>query len=257
MEIGHTPKSCDPFGIPSTSPWTGTDKVLRMMDLLAQARFRVLVVALTGLTLVACDMHNPLTQRSRQSDAGDGSPDPGATDAPNDTATCDGTTCGQVCALACPDQLDQSCTGSENLGALINSGARFIGQTYTAGRTGTLSGVAISVTSGAKVHLRVSIRDTVAGLPGNAILGTTTLGIAESPLTSIIQFASQVAQVKGQQYAIVVDYPDAPPLGQAQGAWTGTTTNCYSGGNSVESESGVTWSPQGNDLDFKVFIKAN
>jgi len=25
MEIGHTPKSCGPFGIPATSPWTGAD----------------------------------------------------------------------------------------------------------------------------------------------------------------------------------------------------------------------------------------
>jgi hypothetical protein len=226
------------------------------MDLLAQARFRALVTALAGLTLAACETHRPLTL-SGQSDAGDRAPDPGATDAPTDTGTCNGTTCVQVCALACPDQLDQSCTGSANLGDLINSGARFIGQTYTAGRTGTLSGVAISVTSESKLPLRVSIRDTVAGLPGKAILGTTTLGTADSPLTSIIQFSSPVAQLKGQQYAIVVDYPDAPPLGQAQGAWTGTTTNCYAGGNDVGSEDGVTWSAGGDDLDFKVFIKAN
>ena len=142
---------------------------------------------------------------------------------------------------------------------MINDGARFVGQTYTAGRTGTLSGVAVSVRAafGSKLPLRVSIRDTVAGLPGNAILGTTTLGTAESPLTSIIQFSPPVTQLKGQQYAIVVDYPDAPPLGQAQGAWSGTTTNCYSGGNDVGSEDGVTWGPAPDDLHFKVLIKAN
>ena len=97
---------------------------------------------------------------------------------------------------------------------MINDGARFVGQTYTAGRTGTLSGVAVSVRAafGSKLPLRVSIRDTVVGLPGNAILGTTTLGTAESPLTSIIQFSPPVTQLKGQQYAIVVDYPDARRL---------------------------------------------
>jgi hypothetical protein len=225
-----------------------------MMDLLAQARFRALVIALVGLTLATCETHRPLTL-SGQSDAGDRSP--GATDAPTDTAICDGATCGQVCAFACPDQLDQSCTGGDNLSAMINDGARFIGQTYTAGRTGTLSGVAIAVTAayGAKLPLRVSIRDTVAGLPGNAILGTTTLGTAESPLTSIIQFSPPVAQLKGRQYAIVVDYPDAPPLGQAQGVWSGTTNNCYSGGSDVGSEDGVTWSADGDELHFEVFIK--
>jgi hypothetical protein len=156
--------------------------------------------------------------------------------------------------------LDQVCTGGDNLGAMINEGARFVGQTYTAGHTGTLSGVAISVMAiKSKLPLRVSIRDTVAGLPGNAILGTTTLAGAESPLTSIIQFSPPVAQLKGQQYAIVVDYPDAPPIGggQAQGVWSGTTTNCYSGGSDLSSEDGVAWSTGGYDLHFKVFIKAN
>jgi hypothetical protein len=57
----------------------------------------------------------------------------------------------------------------------------------------------------------------------------------------------------------VVDYPDAPPIGggQAQGVWSGTTTNCYSGGNDVSSEDGATWSTGGYDLHFEVFIKAN
>jgi hypothetical protein len=83
------------------------------------------------------------------------------------------------------------------------------------------------------------------------------MALLESSLTSIIQFSSPVAQVKGQQYAIVVDYPDAPPIGQPQGVWSGTTTDCYSGGNDVGSGDGVTWSLGSDELHFEVFIKTN
>jgi hypothetical protein len=180
--------------------------------------------------------------------------------ASGNAATCDGTTCGQVCATGCADQLDQSCTGSNNLGYSINEGARYVGQTYTAGRSGTLSGVAVSIQAHkTQSSLRVSIRNTVGGLPGSTILATVTLATSESPLTNVIQFPGPVEQVAGQQYAIVADYPDAPPIGpgQAQGNWDGTVSNCYAGGTDVKSEDGATWSAGAEDLHFKVYVRAN
>jgi hypothetical protein len=146
------------------------------------------------------------------------------------------------------------------LSCTINDGARYVGQTYTAGHSGTLSGVAISVQAHkTQFPLRVSIRDTANGLPGTTILGTTTLGTSDSPLTNIIQFSPPVKQVAGQQYAIVVDYPDAPPIGpeHAQGDWDGSANSCYAGGSAVSSVDGATWSAGSYDLHFKVLIKGN
>jgi hypothetical protein len=163
--------------------------------------------------------------------------------------------------VGCPDQLSESCIADENLGNFINEGARYVGQIYTAGRTGTLSGIAVSVRSTSNSHfgLRVSIRDVTNGWPAETILGTTTLATSDSPLTDIIQLSPAVQQLAREQYAIVVDYPDAPPIGggQMQGVWAGTTNDCYAGGYDVFSKDGTSWGTYGYDQFFEVFIKAD
>ena len=49
----------------------------------------------------------------------------------------------------------------------------------------------------------------------------------------------------GQQYAIVVDYPDAPPFVNGQhepGDWNGATGNAYTAGTMADSwDNGATW----------------
>ena len=49
----------------------------------------------------------------------------------------------------------------------------------------------------------------------------------------------------GQQYAIVVDYPDAPPIVNGQhepGDWNGATGNAYTAGTMADSwDNGATW----------------
>ena len=176
------------------------------------------------------------------------------------TATCDGKACGLVCAADCPDQLIASCTGSNSLGASINEVDRFVGQTYTADRTGMLSGVAISVQPAqTQYNLRVSIRDTSNGLPGQTVLGSTTLGSSSTTLSNTIQFSPPIQHVAGQQYAIVVDYPDAPGpgLGYCMGTWDGSGTDCYAGGAYVFSADGTVWKTKNYELHFQVFMKGS
>jgi hypothetical protein len=157
--------------------------------------------------------------------------------------------------------LDQSFTAGNNLGANINSCCAFVGQTYTAGLTGTLAGVLIDIheLNGYDLPLDVQIRTVVGGLPTSTILGkkvTTVFGLSDS---DIITFSKHIAQVAGTQYAIVVDFLGAPPPGpdDAVGIWGGATGNLYSGGVSVLSfDGGVTWAASGPDFDthFKTFV---
>jgi hypothetical protein len=167
-------------------------------------------------------------------------------------AICDGNACshrGEV--------LDQSCTAGTNLVAIINERFRYVAQIYTAGVTGVLSGIAVDVTSSSKFELRVTVRDVVNGSPGSMVLAATTLTTGGSAIRSVIRFAGTPRQVAGQQYAIVVDYPDAPPPPNLAGGWAGVTHDCYAGGYALASNDGTTWSRDDYDLHFEVFVIAD
>jgi hypothetical protein len=164
-----------------------------------------------------------------------------------------------ACPQGCPDELSEWCVAPESLGMFINDGGRFAGQVYTASRTGTLSGVQISVkASGSGYRLRVAIRQVADGVPTRVVLGDTLLATSDSPFDSLVQFSRAIEQVAGRQYAIVVDYPDAPKSGAITGFWKGALadSNCYAGGNDVFGEDGTHWWSDGGDLHFRVFIKA-
>jgi hypothetical protein len=160
--------------------------------------------------------------------------------------------------------LDQSFTAPVNLGSSFNDCCRFVGQTYTASVTGTLNSVAIDVFSSSTFALRVAIRDTTAGVPNDTILGQVKLATSASPLANLISFPTSIPQVAGHKYAIVADYPDAPPPAPAndQGSWAGATGNGYPSGGAVSSadNGGHTWfsdEPQGFDLRFQTFVTSN
>lgn len=64
--------------------------------------------------------------------------------------------------------------------------------------------------------------------------------------------------VEGGQYAIVVNYVGAPPigLGLGQGDWSGTRIGGYSGGMDFSSIDGVLWSSDGlGDLTFETYVQ--
>lgn len=177
---------------------------------------------------------------------------------PGYLATCDGTSCGHTCASGCLDEMSDWCAAGNDLTADLNEGVRFVGQVYTAGHTGTLSGVNIDVApiSASRFDLRVAIRQAAGGLPTQVVLGATTLATSDSPFDSLVQFSPPIQQVTGQQYAIVVDYPDDPSIGDWQGEWEGTMSiNCYAGGNQVGSVDGINWGSADGTLHFRVFIK--
>ncbi|MCL5958790.1 MAG: PKD domain-containing protein [Chloroflexi bacterium] len=156
--------------------------------------------------------------------------------------------------------LDQSFTSPYNLGANINECCRFIAQTFTAGRSGTLAGVNINVGSSSSYQLHVAIRTVAGAVPSTTILGETTLSSNSAPLSTLITFPQTINIVAGNQYAIVVDYPDAPPAGayQYQGGWTGATGNSYPGGAIFASYSdGVAWDINYPDYDlhFQTWVR--
>jgi hypothetical protein len=164
-------------------------------------------------------------------------------------------------SLPCAAQLrlDQSFTSPFNMSANINECCDFVGQTYTAGKTGVLTGVSVDVSSQSVYQLHVAIRTVEGGLPTTTVLGEVTLGSNASDLSQVIVFPQSVPQVAGTQYAIVVNYPDAPPPGggQLQGDWLGATGNVYGSGDLVlSSDGGESFFTlgYGDDVHFKTFV---
>jgi hypothetical protein len=177
--------------------------------------------------------------------------------------------------------VDQSFTSGGGLTDIINDCCAFIGQTYTAGITGTLAGVSVDVVylqangPAFNLPLDVQIRTIMNGLPSQTILGETST-TAFSP-SDIITFPQQIPQVSGVEYAIAVDFLEAPPQGNPVGAWLGAVSftcppeglpcieinTLYPGGHPVaSSDGGATWSisrlpaPNDFDLHFTTFVEA-
>lgn len=158
--------------------------------------------------------------------------------------------------------VDQSFTSPHDLGAAINECCPFVAQTYTAGRSGALDGINISVesTNGSTLPLHVAIRGVTNGSPNSTVLGETTLSSSSAPLGLYITFPQLIQQVAGVQYSIVVNYAGAPPPGpgQAQGGWSGATGNHYPGGILLSSPDGSsTWNSSGAgfDVHFRTYVR--
>lgn len=159
--------------------------------------------------------------------------------------------------------VDQSFTSPHNLTAVFNDCCKFIAQTFTAGRSGTLAGVNISVASSRppmSFPLHVAIRTvTPSGAPSPTILGETTIASGSAPLSLLIQFPQTIPVEAGVQYAIVVNYDNAPPPtpGQALGGWAGASGgNPYPGGSFYFSyRDGLSWiHAGGGDLHFRTYV---
>jgi hypothetical protein len=171
-----------------------------------------------------------------------------------------------ICGAAKAPVLDQSFTAGNDLSDGLFGKPALMAQTYTAGVTGTLQGVAIDVDSFTTFVARVQIEAlTPGGVPNNVVLGQARASTSGTlSLNTVIPFSTTIAQVAGQQYAILVDYPDAPMFFNGQdiaGEWNGTDGNLYSAGTLFTTfDNGVTWtSSQANgfDLHFKTFVTPN
>lgn len=124
-------------------------------------------------------------------------------------------------------QLDQSFTGPSDLSDGLYGRPVLMAQSYTAGISGALQGVAIDVTAiDPTLVARIQIEAITGGAPSNTVLGQARASKGgDLALTTVIPFTSSIAQVAGQQYAILVDYPEAPTFFngiQNTASWNGS-----------------------------------
>jgi len=143
-----------------------------------------------------------------------------------------------------------------------SSTSSWVGQTYTAAKTGRLVGVAVDVGAANTYHsLRVAVYDAGGGMP-SATLGEVTLATGVSPLGNVLSFANPIQQTTGHKYAIVANYPDALPPSPAtkEGTWYGSSVSDYVGGEPITSADGVNWNALSGvvtDLRFSTYVMPN
>lgn len=169
-----------------------------------------------------------------------------------------------MCAPAPTAQVDQSFTTPFDLSAGLYGLPVFEAQSYTAGITGTLQGVALNITAvNPTLRARIQIRAlTAAGVPSNTSLGEARANPGNLSLATVIPFSTAIPQVAGQRYAILVDYPEAPPFqdGIIEAAdWNGATGNAYPRGTLMFTfDGGATWeSAEDADVHFRTFVIPN
>jgi hypothetical protein len=160
--------------------------------------------------------------------------------------------------------LDQEFVIPQGYGAVIDEASDFVGQTYTAGLTGTLTGVNVDLSEfgSTTVPLRVAIYEVSAGVPTSTVLGETVLALGNPSLNDLISFSEIIPQVTGMQYAIVINYLGSPSPGGILGQWLGGTTfwqgstrDDYFGGQVVFSNDTTTWTTyEDGDFHFRTFV---
>jgi hypothetical protein len=162
--------------------------------------------------------------------------------------------------------LDQSFTSPGDLSDGLYGHPVLMAQSYTAGVSGTLQGVALDVSAiDPTLVARVQIEAIANGQPSNVVLGQARAASGgDLSLDTIIPFTTSIAQVAGQQYAILVDYPEAPPFVNGienTASWNGSDGNAYAAGTMFSTfDNGTTWQSyqsQGFDLHFKTFVVPN
>jgi hypothetical protein len=171
-----------------------------------------------------------------------------------------------VCGASNPAKLDQSFTSGDDLSDGLYGKPALMAQSYTAGISGTLQGVAIDVTAiDTSQVARIQIEAITNGLPSNVVLGQARAASGgDLAISTVIPFTTTIAQVAGQKYAILVDYPDAPPFVNGienTASWNGSDGNLYPGGTLFTTfNNGTTWQSfesEGVDLHFQTFVIPN
>ena len=125
--------------------------------------------------------------------------------------------------------------------ATTDSGAStYIGQTFTAGTSGTLVGVAFwpSATGFGKAMVTVEVRDTVGGNPGSTVLAQASVRTNVHDKWVKVTFRTGATITAGTQYALLfhMNAGSQMVLGCAQ-------HDPYAGGNSTFTFDEATWSP--------------
>ena len=162
--------------------------------------------------------------------------------------------------------LDQSFVTGNDLSDGLYGRPVLMAQSYTAGISGTLQGVAIDVTAIDVTQIaRIQIEAIAGGIPSNVVLGSARAPSGgDLAITTVIPLGGSIPQVAGQQYAILVDYPDAPPFFNGienTASWNGSDGDLYPAGTMFTTfDGGTTWqsfASDGFDLHFQTFVIPN
>lgn len=155
--------------------------------------------------------------------------------------------------------LDQEHDAPVDAGAAINEDCRFVAQTYTARKTGWLRAVALHIVGSSKHDLKISLREVRGGVPTRVVWSATALTTGDTELSDVIDLDDAAPQIPGRRYALVVEYPSAPPAGgqHAQGDWQGTSGDRYAHGEALCSNDGIAWAPVLADVDlrFRTYVE--
>ena len=159
--------------------------------------------------------------------------------------------------------LDQSYTSPGDLFMVINEACTYAAQTFTAGVTGTLTGVNIDVQSSPDAPpLRVAIREAVNNRPSGTPLGVQYLADPTAPLSRLVTFDQAIGVVAGHHYAIVVKYRGAEAeAGGSLGGWVGGMNNQYLRGLAVSGDCSGFGGPgfwqlwPSYDLHFRTYVE--
>jgi len=167
---------------------------------------------------------------------------------------------GTVSVIHAGGVLDQSFT--EGTGTLliylIGGSPNKVGQIFTAGISGLLSGINIDVGSNSIEPyistLKVEIFSAHNGLPTDELLGSYLFQRGENvPLSFLIEFQEDIQIQEGEQYAIVCSYLDPIAL-YPYGGWDGNAEDGYTGGHIVRFESGSWEIANDSDLYFRTYV---
>jgi len=150
------------------------------------------------------------------------------------------------------------------LGASINEGFRYVGQTYVAGASGSLTAIGLGIRSKRSMNperdfpryaMCVTIYSVDDRQISNALIAFV-LSDDELPPDTVVTLPKTISQVKGHKYAIVVHYPDAPSPGPGRwiANWSGMSGDTYQKGEMLTSKDGHTWQFKQHDLLFKTFL---
>jgi hypothetical protein len=132
-----------------------------------------------------------------------------------------------------------------------------IAQTFTAGRTGHLDHVEVSLQGlGFSGPVTVEIRNTVSHLPGSTVLATTTVPEASLPTGRLrfmsFYFAPAAPVIAGTEYAFVIQAPGGNSMGV-----DGSQAEAYASGAAlVSTNSGTSFSAAPvADYKFQTFVE--
>jgi hypothetical protein len=170
------------------------------------------------------------------------------------------TACAAVAAVpgvASAGTLDQQQT-DDTSGVGVGS-TLSIAQTFTAGITGDLDGVDLSLAknNAPTVPLTVEIRDVFPGFIGTTALASASIpaaGLSASLAFVAIPFATPVPVSAGSQYAIVAHSNTASPNVYS---WGNVASDVYAGGLVLVSGSSppIAWEPDSDfDQAFKTYV---